>query len=361
MTSIGRRCGFLVAGAAWALAASGTLAPARADTTVYQGQSAASSGIVVSPWGSGEAKDSEEYVYTGAHSIRVTTHGYYQGARIQFQKPVDMQSALTDKNMYLDMALYLPDEQDARSRRGSGMLGPGSSGVFGPGGGPPGFPGGQGRGTRRGGGVPGGPGGVPGGPGGGPGGLLGPGGPGGASDTSGLSAPEPLKHIRLVLVTTDDKKAEVLLPLENAVPTRDRWKTVAVPTSTITGLQGSSGQVKEIRLFGDSAGVFYVGQIRLVSDQTPIRVDDLPDMTVAINDPVTFTASAEGGVSPLQYEWTLVRPEEPAPEKLPVDAEGRTFKHKFRKSGDYTVYLTARDAYGLKAPATRKAQVHVTL
>jgi hypothetical protein len=392
----------------------GLLSHARADVVIYQGQPAQSSGLKLQSWGSGEAADTEEYVFTGVKSIKVKTHGRYQGARLVLSKPADVKEASSDPRMYLEMAVMVPERQTT-SRTGGGMMGPGggmmgpglgSGGMMGPGGGRSGSssgrggmmgpgggmmgpgggmtgpggsgrggmtgPGGSGRGgmTGPGGSGRGGAGGMmgPGGSGRGgaggdtSGGAMGPGGSGGMNDTarSLLVEPKNIKSVRAVLVTTDGKQIEVTLPMEYSRANREGWRTLSVPLAALPALKNTSGEIAEIRLFGDSIGTMYVGQIRTVQDDTPIRVAELPERTVAVNDTIKFTGSAEAGVSQLKYEWTVVKAGE-RPDPLPVDAEGKTFEHKFRKSGEYEVILTVRDVYGRKKPATAVAKVRVTL
>ena len=146
--------------------------------------------------------------------------------------------------------------------------------------------------------------------------------------------------------------------------TRDVWSTMAIPVVALAGLKQTSGEVKEVDIFGDSPATIYLGELRVIRDETPIRVDDLPDQTIAVNVTVSFTASADAGVTPLKYEWDF-----DSTDGVNVDAEGRVVKHKYRKSPKdnknntvpITVTLTVSDPYGLKKPVTRTAKVYVTL
>jgi hypothetical protein len=110
--------------------------------------------------------------------------------------------------------------------------------------------------------------------------------------------------------------------------------------------------------------VIYLGEARVIKDETPIRVDLLPEQTVALGDNVTFIGSAEGGAAPLKFQWDF-----DAVDGVDVDAEGRVVKHKFRKkrtdpagnSIPYTITLTVSDVYGLKKPVKTTTLVNVTL
>jgi hypothetical protein len=317
------------------------------DVSIYKGETPSQVGIVLSSWGSGDARESEDFAYVGNKSIKVITHGRYQGARLVLNKPVDLKAAATDPNAYLQFVYMM----------GTAATG-GAGGAAGDLGGP--YSGGAGRLGGRGG--PGGSGGPPGGA-----GAYGGDGGGGGATVKTVKA-KPLANFRIVLVTADNRKMEFTLPVDSARLEREEWRSVAIPVASIPGIKESAGQLKEIHLFGDSYGTLYLGEVRVVRDATPIRPDDLSDQTVAKNDVVVFTASAEGGPAPLKYEWTIVGvPSKDPNERSEVNAsyqvvgEGRVFKHAFRKSGDYMVTLTVSDLYGLKKAATTKANIHVTL
>jgi hypothetical protein len=170
--------------------------------------------------------------------------------------------------------------------------------------------------------------------------------------------------VRVVLVMTDGKQCERLFPLANASNQRDEWRVVAAPVPKIPGIAATNLQLKEVRLFADSVGVLYIGDVSTVHDVTPINLGDLPEQTVAVNDVVTFSGSADAGNTQLKYEWTVVREDEGSvPKGLPSlpDMEGRTVRYFFRKSGDYVVTLKLSDVDGVKKPVTTQTKVTVTL
>lgn len=320
-------------------------APGRsgADVSIYEGQPLQGSGVSAKSWGSGTVKESEEAIYKGVRALKVSTQGAYQGLRIVLAKPADLTADLQDRETYLEIVVKL---QDSGSGGSGGSAGPGSMGM----GGMPGMPGGA-KGGRTGGLK---------------GGTGGPGGPGAAGGMNqgydaGVVAAKPLANVRAVLVTADGKQCEARIPLNTASPARDGWVSLAVPLSAVKGLASTSAALSEVRVFGDTTTTFTVGRVRTVAEQTPLRVLPLEDRTAAVNDLLSFTAEAETGVSPVRYEWSVVRPGDPASGDLPVDAEGRTFKHKFRKGGDYQIVLTVRDPFGIKQPVSARAKIHVTL
>ena len=66
-------------------------------------------------------------------------------------------------------------------------------------------------------------------------------------------------ELRQALATTDGKKVETVLPVDGAVKMREDWSAMAVPVAAIAGLKETSGAVSEMRLFGDSPAILYLG------------------------------------------------------------------------------------------------------
>lgn len=342
-----RLAGLIGLGTVLALPALSIRSQAQAEIPIYRGDPPAQAGIAIGSWGSGEVRSVADYTYTGSQSIKVTTHGRYQGARLVLASPIDLKSAMADKSAYLQFVYMLPDRQGA-GRMGGELSGGGMGG----GGmlGRPGGPGGLGRG--------------------GSGGLGGPTGPGGGGLGGGTTAtlkPKAVANMRIVLAMADGKKTELLLPVENAHLEREEWKSLSIPVALIPGLNDSNGMLKEIQLFGDSAAILYLGQIRIFRDETPIHLDPLEDRTIPKNETQSLIGVAEGGPSPLKYEWTIqgVKARDGDPQEVTeaykVVGEGRVFKHAFRRGGDYLVTLKVSDIYGVKKPVSTTMNIHVTL
>lgn len=334
---------------------SGTAIAQQAATTLYSGQPMSQTGTRVANWGSGDARETQEQVFAGGNSVKVVSHGMFQGARLILAKPVDLTAAIDSKSTYLQVVIRPSD--DKTGGRMGGFAGYGGLGGV-PGlSGPPGLGGAPGKGGGSGG-SGGGFGGLPGGIGGGYGGGFGT----GTGEKMRFTKAKEIANVRVALLTESGKRAELVLPLDNARRVGEGWKAVAIPAAQLARLKGA-GAVTEVLVFADQPTTFYLGEIRTVNDVTAIRADELPERTVAVNDIVTFTANAEGGVSPLIYEWTFGGQDEKldASKPLPVDIEGKTAKHQFRKGGNYEVYLTVRDAAGVKKPAVKKTIIRVTL
>jgi hypothetical protein len=305
---------------------------------IYNGQPGASTGIHALAWGSGEVREVEDQVFSGSKSIKVVSHGMYQGLRLVHTRPIDAKALLASKNAYIKLTLILPDPNKTSSSSGGGLGSPGS----------PGLPGGLGGG-RLGGGRPGGQ------------GLGGPGGLNSGANQRTVK-PRPVKNLRVVLATTDGKKGSAVIPTEAATTNQDGWSRLSVPVGAFRGLEGSNGMLSEVHIFLDSIGTLNIGEITTTEDDTPIQVDDLSEQTIAVNDTVVLTGNATGGDAPLRYTWTISPVgQTPALDSVPPDAEGRVLRYQFRKSGDYEIVLTVRDFFGLKKPVSTKFKIIVTL
>ncbi|HLK59291.1 MAG TPA: PKD domain-containing protein, partial [Chthonomonadaceae bacterium] len=298
--------------------------------------------------GSGTIAEDNKVLYSGTESLRLVTHGLYQGAGITFMNPVNLGQYVANKSAYLQFALIPPADPNTTT----------AGGKFGSSGGFPGFPGQGGKGGTLGGppagGFPGGP------PGGGPGGSPGSSGSfagfgkngNGASSTK-FQKSHTLEHIRLLMVTTGNKTLEVLLPMNYAVDD-NQWKLLNLPVSAIPGLKAEDGQIKEIRLFGDAIGTLYLGKISVVGDASKITVDAQDEKIVNPNVKYRYTVNARGGLTPLQFSWDW-----DDRDGIQDESQGRAPTHIFRKSGDFKVTVTVTDPYGIKAPAVMKFNVHV--
>lgn len=318
-------------------------------------------------WGSGTISQTDEAALDGAYSIEISTRNFFQGGILSYEKPVDLATQFENKDDLLKIT-YLSADSTTRSFGGGGATGGRLAGRLGGpargGGGPQGgFPGGPGRGPGGiGGGQAGPPPGYPGGPGaggyqGGPpqGGPGGPGQLGRGGAAGATAAPAPLKNIRIIVTTSDGLKSEAYIPVNTSTATERGWRSIALPLQAISGLNRTNKIIKEIAFSGDGSSTFYIGDLRIVNDSTPIQGEiENQDLNFAVGDTVTFQASGTGGSTVLKYSWDFG-----ANNGIAEDAVGQTVKRKFRKPGKYKVTLTISDMYGLKPPVTRTADVVV--
>ena len=355
--------------------------------------------ISIKGWGSGTGSETDETYYEGAHSIRVSTRNYFQGALMSYGAPVDLSDRYADRNNLLKLVVKTADTSvlggagapgGAAGGVGPAGIGGGKGGGRGPGGAAGGVGGGPSGGTGRGPGGPGsagGPGGAgfPGGrgPGGGQGGAGFPGGggfpggrgPGGAGGQGGAGFPggggfpggagaanatPTLNTVRVIITTTDGKKSEAYLPVSTSSGGERGWKTVAIPLQAINGFDRTNKTSKDIAFSGDATTTFYVGDVRVVNDATAItgEIYGRRSYNAALGDKVTFTGRGEGGASVLEYVWDF-----DDADGIQEDAIGQSVTHQFRHAspagGKTIVTLTIRDKYGLKPSKTAKVEVVV--
>jgi hypothetical protein len=352
--------------------------PLASDLLYRPGEKATAQGLNLKAWGSGSISQTDETSYLGAYSIEVSSRNYFQGGILAYDSGQDVAGKYENKDNLLKITFKTADS--GTTNRGGGRGGPGGlAGVPGVGGKPGGLPGRPGGGGRSGG-FPGGPagaGGFPGGPagaGGFPGGPAGaggfPGGPGGGfgQGRGGFSGPgrggfggstaqpETLKTIRLIITTTDGKRSEAYIPVTTNSSEDNGWKVTSIPLQAISGFDRTNKIIKDIAFSGDVTSTFYIGDLRIVNDSTPIQgeIENNPDMNLALGDTVTFRASGSAGASILKYSWDFGTQKTPE-----VDSVGQTVERKFRKAGTYKVTLTISDRYGLKAPYSTSITVKV--
>jgi hypothetical protein len=409
----------LIVGAAVALAVLGAtmgraqlvslLGPER-EVLVYDGDLKLNSGgIQVTSWGSGSYKSVYEKAYVGAEVLKVTSQGPNQGIVLHLGRQVDLTPFFASKNSYVDLRILpaqapKPKEevtQPGQTRAGSrlrttrstrtstrtgagGTQGRSSGGAGGPARGqtggrrmgqaePSGFQvvltGGMGGGGggRRGGGMGGGGGGRGGGMGGrggrGGGGLGGrtgqrgqtrPGATGQAQQRAPGEIAFSLTRLRLVLFT-DQGTMMADSPLVGLAPKDQRgWVPVTVALSGFHGAEGAKS-LQAVGIYADQADVFYVGQVRLISDRTEVKavVKAEPSIT-RTGQVIDFSVNLSGGPEDAEVSWDFDKSD---PGKHL--AAGRQVKYIYQKPGDYLVTCTIEDRAGVRQPLVKTAGVHV--
>src|SRR4051812_15891020 len=108
------------AGLAAILALSPAVTQAQGTTVLagYRGNTVETEGIQLSSWGSGAVSADTKVIYSGNQSLKLVTHGLYQGGSIAFMKPVDLSSYVADKNAYLQFAIFPPADANATGAGG---------------------------------------------------------------------------------------------------------------------------------------------------------------------------------------------------------------------------------------------------
>ncbi len=321
------------------------LAAAFADMALYRGLPSTEAGITLRAWGSGTIEEATETTFVGSRSIKLSTRGYFAGGWIEFSTPVDLRTDLNAPDKVLRFVLRFPGT--ATVAAGGAPGGPPRGGGLGAPGGPP-----RGAGGPRGGGFSGefGEGGQP---------------PAGGGGTT--TAPPTLQQLRIVLETSDGKRTDFLLPLQGVRADESGWQSVSMPLNAIPLLKQTNGQIARIGIFGDASATFYLGEIRTLSEQTPLQgyiyvqnsygfsYDSRRDnrIVIAANDELIFYGISESGTIPVVFRWSF------GGDPSVVDGEGSVIRRRFPRKGTFTVWLTIADPYGARKPATARIEVQV--
>lgn len=259
--------------------------------------------VSLGPWGSGRAEASKEPVLIGSNSIRVTTQGFYQGARIDLKSPVDLTPAWNNPKTYLRFQVRFS---------GAGA----TQAVYDP-----------------------------------------------VSGETRQSANSPFNRMRFLLTMADNTRFELVRPIE-VQPSEDpdAWTAISIPVGAVLRKaggdalptpMGEGAKLAQIALFGDRYEQFHIGEINIITDETEIDVEPLPDQIAFVRDELTFTGSAQGGTSTLRYSWDFDGDKQ-------EDSTGRVVRHFWRRPGKYEVTLTVSDVDSLKKPASASVTIDVS-
>ena len=316
-----------------------------ADATLYAGQPTENAGITLRSWGAGSIEDSTETTFVGSRSIKVLTRGMLSGGWVVFSTPVDLRADVNAPDKAMRFTLRFAGTSGGAAGGAGGPQAPGGIGGSGAPRGGPGF-GGEGGGPEA------------------PGGFGGPGAPagGGAQTTT-----PTLRELRLIIETSDGKRTETMLPLQNLRTDELGWQSLSAPLRSIAGLRETNGQIAKIGFFGDTTGVFYIGEIRTLSEggalQGYMAIQNTfgsvftsrsqERLSIASGDELIFFGVAEGVSAPVEYRWSF------GDDPSQVDGTGQVVRRRFPKRGNYTVHLTIADPQGVRPPATARIQIQV--
>jgi hypothetical protein len=267
------------------------------EVFIFKGGSLSQDGITPGSWGSGKAIESAEKVLTGVKAIRITTQGLYAGGRIDFAQPVPLFSDGIDATRYMVFAFFFDAVQ---------TIDPGAGTVY-------------------------------------------------SYDIEPYTIPKA-SIVRFVFVSDTGKVVSVEEPT-NPLDPDDNWSRVAVPLAKFKtlGEDVREFRLKRLLVFTDLPSTLHLGEVKLVTDVAPIKVEPLSSQTVVIYDEVIQVAVATGGVSSLKYSWDF-----DASNGIQEESTGKVGRFVYTRGGEFTITLTVSDVDNLKAPATATAVVSVT-
>lgn len=269
---------------------------ARADEVyIYKGGPLSPDGITVNSWGSGLAKESQEKVFNGSQSVRITTESMYSGGRMDFSQPITLFSDGVDNKRYIVFTFFFQEVQTVDPAAGTAD----------------------------------------------------------AYDVEPYSIPRANK-IRFVFISDTGASVSAEEPTRPLDPD-DNWVRVAVPLAKFKMPSGvNEFRLKRLLIFSDVKSTIYLGEIKLVSDDSPIKVDKFDKRTIAVMDPVFFVPAVEAGISSLKYTWDFDEANGVQPEC--TDMVG---KYVYTKGGDFNITVTVSDVDGIKTPVTVKFPIEV--
>jgi len=280
--------------------------PKPVSIALFRGDLEQASNVRLGSWGSGRAEKTKDFVLVGDSSILLTTAGFYQGGRLDFANPVDLSGAFANPNTYVRLRLRFNGAGSTQNQFDFNSF-----------------------------------------------------------QTSSKAA-SPFERMRFLLTMADGTSYELLRPVE-VLPTDDPggYVNVSFPVLAIrkknadgtpaAAPSGEGARLQRLVIFGDKYAKFNIGEIDVITDETPIVPAPLDLPPSFAEDAITFTGSAEAGASTLRYSWDF-----DASDGIQNEAEGRSVTHVYKKEGTYKVTLTISDVDGIKKPVTETATLDVS-
>jgi len=334
-------------------------------------------GAVVGTWGGGTCEETgDRHLGDRDHSLKLEIKGLYEGARLDFARPVEF--AGQEQGAYLVLDLSLPQKKVAKGGGMGELGGPGmgEGGMMGMPGGMAGMEGGmmdmpggmagtppmgsgmQGgmmeggmmeggmmEGGMMGPGAMGGPGVMP------PAGAAGPEGTGVGAGGGGVAPKDSaIEHLRVVLLYEQGMRVIPRYRIrEECFDAATGWVHLDIPLAEAVSSQNVSGSLRRIALLGDGEGEVYVGQALLALDPDPLDfvikagtgAED--EITVRAGEPVDFYLEAKKGRRGLiRYTWDFDDKDGIQEDHVSATPE-ETVPVTKEQAGTYTLTVTAHD------------------
>jgi hypothetical protein len=259
--------------------------------------------IVFAGWGSGVGVETTEVSGIGPRVIKLVSHGFYSGVRLDFGKPYDWSGFVGKANAFLELWLrpaYSPGAQPTTTAATTAAF------------------------------------------------------PSAGAVTPQAGSQFKAQKLRIMLQT--DKGFAVAEPVSFTPGTKDErgWTYVAVAMSMFKGQV--SENVSRLMIFTDRPDVFYVSQIRLkLLKLEPIRVNVSSDPVVAKpGQIVKLTAQVEAGPTGYLVTWDF-----DDRDGIRVDAAGENVIARYGQPGEYVVTCTVTDLSGARPPVESTIGVRV--
>jgi len=163
-----------------------------------------------------------------------------------------------------------------------------------------------------------------------------------------------LRSVRVVLFT-DEGPVAAESPVVGTMPKDKRgWFPVTISLTQFRGIQNVK-KVRAVGIFADEADVFYLGQVRLLVDRTPVSLELKAEPAIArVGKVIEFSAETRGGAIDPDITWDFN-----AADGLQEQAVGPKVKYVFKEPGDYMVTCTVKDKAGVRPAISKATGVHI--
>ena len=263
---------------------------------LYSGAPLGSGSVQASSWGGGTAVDHNGDAYTAAgHTIQINTAGLYQGAQIGFTTPVALGDLKSQTTRYLQIIFSAASSQQYASatpffavfarltltpkiclaltrlrKRPTPAIEEAA---------------GQAREGR-------------------PTAATHMAVPGTGSRTPSTVPDEiadlptlAIGSLHVIYEFADGSRSETLRPISVTLGEDINWLRASIPLSAIPAPPSGSAQLAKLYIGTDVPATLNIGEIRLITDTTPITADAGTNKTVPLNTQVTLVGTGEGGAS----------------------------------------------------------------
>lgn len=284
------------------------------EVMVYSGDSISSLGITLQSYGSGTSTENTQNGVIGTRSIQVTTTGLYAGGLISFAKPIEIADPSTiAKDDYLEFIIKfgattpLGLTYSNRAPTGTGEYLPLPSDAY------------------------------------------------TGEDLSELPLVPKARHLRVILYSSDGRVVSHTEIICNKPADEQGWYSVSLPLAAFGLTSASKGfPLIRIAVAADYPDTLWIGEIHVVTDDTPIYVESLGDLQPAAGDQMVLMGHAEAGRTPVVFSWDFN-----AKDGIQQDAVGQVVEVVYKNAGNYKITLTAKDPDGIKKPASTQTEVEV--
>ena len=273
--------------------------------TIYNGAlTTPQTTITVGAWGGGRAVQVTDVGYQMTGALDVTVLDPYQGARLDFAKPLDFTPYFKDtKQLYLELWVLPRYAVDERGGAGA-YVAPGA---------------------------------------------------GGFETTLLVTRFRQLRTLRLVLSGPQGMVSAEPCDLVPGTLGERGWRRIDVPINKFLPKPKGEFKVDRMIIGGSPAETFYIGQVAVVRDTSAIEARIVPhDTHVTAGETTEMAVQVEGGAAQTRVAWDF-----DANDGIQEDAVGTAVLFSRNEPGDYTVTYTVSDVDANKQDVAGTLRIRV--